>query len=184
MAYKFCSIALHGDRESAQAYFEDRAQLLPWTSEAREVWSATLRPIRHVGKVNFLDRNNPDLIYDCPPEAIPTGPLVVLTTAGFNEGEELDQRALDFYNGVGSVRASMTGMPGLHSQQVFTLDGADGMTVTLWRDFASLREFAYGPGAHKDHLMRQREGWADRTSFTRCVVERSDGVWHGSIPFA
>ena len=78
----------------------------------------------------------------------------------------------------------MTGMPGLHSQQTFTPDDADGFTVTLWKDFAAVREFAYGPGIHKDQLLRQKAGgFADRTSFTRCVVEQSQGTWHGSVPF-
>ncbi len=184
-AYKFCAVALHRDKESAAAYYEDRASIFNWLGDAKEVWSALLRPVRHVGEVNYLDREHPGLIYDCPAEAVPAGPLVVLTTAGFNQEGDWLERATAFSVGVTAVRVGMTGMPGLHSQQSFLMDGPDGLTVTLWKDFASVRDFAYGPGVHKDHLVRQKAGeFADRTSFTRCVVERSEGVWHGSIPFA
>jgi len=183
-AYKFGAIGLHKDKESAEAYYEQRDQILTWLGDAKEVWSALLRPVRHVGEVDFLDQANPGLIYDCPAEAVPQGPLVVITTAGFNRVGDWMERAIEFSTGVIAVRISMTGMPGLHSQQTFTPDDADGFTVTLWKDFAAVREFAYGPGIHKDQLLRQKAGgFADRTSFTRCVVERSQGTWHGSVPF-
>ncbi len=183
-AYKFCAIALHKDKESAEAYYEHREQILTWLGDAREVWSALLRPVRHVGDVDFLNRANPGLIFDCPTEAVPAGPLVVITTAGFIKEGEWMERAVEFGTGVTAVRTSMTGMPGLHSQQSFLQDDADGFTVTLWRDFSAVRDFAYGPGVHKDLLLRQKAGgFADRTSFTRYVVERSQGLWHGSEPF-
>ncbi len=183
-AYKFCAIALHKDKVSAEVYYEQLEQILPWLGDAREFWSALLRPLRHVGEVDFLDRACPGLIYDCPTEAVPSGPLVVITTAGFIKQGDWMERAVEFGTGVTAVRTSMTGMPGLHSQQSFLQDDADGFTVTLWRDFAAVRDFAYGPGVHKDHLLRQKAGeFADRTSFTRCVVERSQGLWHGSEPF-
>ena len=183
-AYKFGAIALHKDKESAESYHEQREQIITWLGDAKEVWSAVLRPVRHVGEVNFLDPVNPGLIYDCPAEAVPSGPLVVITTAGFIQEGDWMERAIEFSTGVIAVRISMTGMPGLHSQQTFTPDNADGFTVTLWRDFTAVRDFAYGPGIHKDQLLRQKAGnYADRTSFTRCVVERSQGLWHGSEPF-
>ncbi len=183
-AYKFGAIALHRDKESADSYYDARDKIFTWLADAKEVWSAVLRPIRHVGEVDFLDPVNPGLIYDCPAEAVPPGPLVVITTAGFVREGDWKERALDFSNGVTAVRIAMTGMPGLHSQQSFSLEGRDGFTVTIWKDFASVRDFAYGPGVHKDYHLRQRAGgFADRTSFTRCVVERSEGIWHGSEPF-
>lgn len=182
-AYKFGALALHADRASAEAYYEQRDQILTWLPEAKEVWSALLRPVRHIGEVDFLDRANPGLIFDCSTEAVPSGPLVVITTAGFVREGDWMQRAVEFGNGVSSVRASMTGVPGLHSQQSFMGEG-DGFTVTLWKNFDAVRDFAYAPGIHKDQLLRQKAGgFADRTSFTRCVVERCDGVWHGSEPF-
>ena len=84
------------------------------------------------------------------------------------------------------ARASMTGIEGLHSQQSFFFPGVlqyDPLTVTLWRDAASARAFAYGPGVHKTQMLRQREqNLADRTSFTRCRILRAEGTWHGRNP--
>jgi hypothetical protein len=59
----------------------------------------------------------------------------------------------------------------------------DPLTVTLWREAASARAFAYGPGVHKAQMLRQRaQNLADRTSFTRCHILRGEGTWHGRDP--
>lgn len=48
------------------------------------------------------------------------GAVVALTTSGWNVGEGLDMNRLrEFGAGVLAVRASMTGVPGLRSQQSF-----------------------------------------------------------------
>jgi hypothetical protein len=95
-------------------------------------------------------------------------------------------RVREFSNGVMSVRASMTAVDGLHSQQSFFFPGVleyDPITVTFWRDSASLRAFAYEAGVHRLQMERQREqNLAHRTSFTRCSVVRSEGTWHGTDP--
>ena len=183
-AYKFCAIALHEDLESAEAYYASRADTCGWFGDAKEVWSALLRPVRHVGEVNFLSKDEPGLVFHCPAEAVPVGPLIVITSAGFNREGDWLERATKFGEGVSAVRMGMTGLPGLISQQSFFLDDADGITVTMWKDFSAVRGFAYGPGVHKDNMMVQKAGeFADRTSFTRCVIEQSEGVWHGTEPF-
>jgi hypothetical protein len=80
----------------------------------------------------------------------------------------------------------MTGVDGLHSQQSFFFPGVlthDPITVTIWRDTVAVGKFAYGAGAHKMQLEKQRaQNLADRTSFTRCKILRSEGTWHGSNP--
>jgi hypothetical protein len=93
-------------------------------------------------------------------------------------------RVREFSNGVMSVRASMTGIAGLHSQQSFFFPDVleyDPITVTVWQRFDDLRTFAYGSGSHRIQLERQRATQlADRTSFTRCRVVRSEGTWYGT----
>lgn len=183
LAYKFVAVGLHSNLDSA---IEFSHRELPWESGAIEVWSGVLKPVRHVGKANFLDRDDPGEVFDCPGEALPSGPFVVMTSAGFEQSDGWQERAAEFGAGVAAVRISMTAVPGMHSQQSFFLNGSldvDGITLTFWRDFESMRKFAYGPGVHKDNLMRHKAGpLADRTSFTRFAVERSSGTWHGTDP--
>lgn len=184
-AFRFLVLALHSSEASANSLLENRKAAVPWLAEAVEVWSAVLRPFRHMGECNYLDPQSPGPMFGSladPPD--PQEPIVIITTAGWVVGNQLDMtRVREFSNGVLGVRASMTGVDGLHSQQSFFFPGVlqhDPVTVTLWRDSASARAFAYGPGVHKLQMQRQREqNLADRTSFTRLGVVRSEGTWHG-----
>lgn len=187
-AFRFLVLALHSDEASAHSSMENRRTIAPWLAEAVEVWSAVLRPFRHMGECNYLDQAFPGPIF-APLAALPdpAEPIVIITTAGWVVGDKLDMaRVREFSNGVLGVRASMTGVDGLHSQQSFFFPGVlqhDPVTVTLWRDSTSARAFAYGPGVHKTQMQRQREqNLADRTSFTRCRIVRGEGTWHGRDP--
>src|SRR5512140_1466148 len=56
-AFTFAMLGLHTDEDSARATVAARRTLAPWLDNAREVWSAVLRPFRHKGEVNWLDRD-------------------------------------------------------------------------------------------------------------------------------
>jgi hypothetical protein len=186
-AFTFLILGLHEDGASAQHFLADRAA---WLDEAQEVWSGILEPFRHHGAANYLDRACPGLLFESMmPASLSDGAVVALTTSGWNVGEGLDMnRVREFGAGVLAVRASMTGVPGLRSQQSFFFPGVleyDPITVTFWRDEASIRAFAYGQGSHRRQLDRHRtEGLADRTSFTRFQVLSSAGTWYGVDPVA
>src|SRR5688572_5996218 len=134
--------------------------------------------------------DNPGHVFESMmPDDLADGAVVALTTSGWNVGEDLDMnRVREFGAGVLAVRASMTGVPGLRSQQSFFFPGVlecDPVTLTFWRDEASIRAFAYGQGSHRRQLDRHRtEGLADRTSFTRFQVLSSAGTWYGVDPVA
>lgn len=49
-------LGLHRDAVSAQRLLEDYRRLAPWMIEAREAWGAVLRPFRHKGTANYLNR--------------------------------------------------------------------------------------------------------------------------------
>lgn len=190
-AFKFVTYGLHADEASANRTMDDRAKTLPWLSDASEVWSAVLVPIRHFGEANHIDPSNPGEEYSVggilthPADK----PLVVVTSVGWEYTEDLDMdRLREFSQGVTSVRVGMSGVAGLHSQQTFFFPSEprqDPITVTFWRDFAAMRDFAYGSGLHRHWVKRQREEkLGDRTSFTRFAVLRSEGTWHGVDPLA
>lgn len=186
-AFSFLLLGLHEDAAAARHFVASRPA---WFDQAREVWSGTLEPFRHHGACNYLDRGNPGLLFaSMMPAGLVDGPVVSLTTSGWNVGEGLDMnRVKEFGAGVLAVRASMTGVEGLRSQQSFFFPGVleyDPITVTFWRDEASIRAFAYGQGSHRRQLDRHRtEGLADRTSFTRFRILSSSGTWYGADPAA
>src|SRR4051812_41823054 len=181
-AFTFLILGLHEDAASAQRFLADR---VAWLDEAQEVWSGILEPFRHHGAANYLDPANPAPLFDSmAPADLVDGRVVALTTVGWNVGEGLDMdRVREFGAGVRAVRASMTGVPGLQSQQSFFFPGVlecDPLTLTFWRDEASIRAFAYGQGSHRRQLDRHRtEGLAARTSFTRFRILSSVGTWYG-----
>jgi hypothetical protein len=184
-AFAFLIIGLHADETSAHRALDDRRELAPWFEDAAEIWSAVLQPFRHTGVANYLDRALPGALFESlGPQPAAGAPIVVVTSAGWTVGENFDMnRVREFSTGVMGVRASMSGVAGLLSQQSFFFPRVlehDPITVTLWRDTASARAFAYGPGVHKEQMQRQNDqGLADRTSFTRCRVVRGEGTWHG-----
>jgi hypothetical protein len=186
-AFTFLILGLHEDLRSAQRFLADRA---PWLDDAGEVWSGILELFRHHGAANYLDPAHAGLLFESMmPADLGDGPVVALTTSGWSVGEGLDMnRVREFGAGVLAVRASMTGVPGLRSQQSFFFPGVlayDPITVTFWRDEASIRAFAYGQGSHRRQLDRHRaEALADRTSFTRFHVLSSSGTWYGEDPAA
>lgn len=189
VAFTFVVLGLHADAASARAFVEDRAACVPWLTDASEAWAGVLQPFRHHGASNYLDPANPGALFDTmTPDAGPGGPVVALTTVGWNrEGLDMN-RVREFGAGVMAVRMSMTGVPGMHTQHSFFFPGVlaiDPLTVTFWRDEASLRSFAYNQGSHRRQLDRLRaENLADRTSFTRFRVMESTGSWHGRNPVA
>jgi hypothetical protein len=189
-AFAFAMLGLHATADSAQRLFEDWRGVAPWMIEACEVWSAVLRPFRHKGEANHLNRDQPGPLFD-PAALLPApstdAPFVSITTSGWNVGPELDMnRVREFSTGVLAVRASMTAMRGLHSQQSFFFPRGleyDPATITIWKSQAALAEFAYGPGVHRLQMERQQERHlADRTSFTRYAVLAKQGTWYGSCP--
>ena len=181
-AFTFLILGLHEDAGSAQRFLANR---VAWLDEAQEVWRGILEPFRHHGAANYLDRADPGLVFaSMTPADLADGPVVALTTSGWNVAEGLDMnRVREFGAGVLAVRASMTGVPGLRSQQSFFFPGVlecDPLTLSFWRDEASVRAFAYGQGSHRRQLERHRaEGLADRTSFTRFRILSRAGTWYG-----
>jgi hypothetical protein len=187
-AFRFMLIGLHADEASALRFMNRGCEVIPWFSDAVETWSAVVRPFRHMGECNYLDQASPGPLFssvESPPD--PAEPIVIMTTVGWVLGPTLDMnRVAEFGKGAAGVRISMTGTPGLHSQESFFFPGAiqhDPLTVTLWHDSASARAFAYGPGVHRVQLQRLHdEKLSDRTSFTRCRIVHARGSWHGKFP--
>jgi hypothetical protein len=187
-AYRFLVLALHADEAAANWSLDNRSAVAPFFEDAVEVWGAVLKPFRHLGECNYLNAGAPGPLFATSESMVdPTEPIAIVTTVGWIVGENLDMnRVQQFSTGVLGVRASMTGTEGLHSQQSFFFPGVlkhDPVTVSLWRNFAAARTFAYGPGVHRDQMLRLREkNLADRTSFTRFHIQRAEGTWHGRNP--
>ena len=178
-------LGLFRNRETAVGALDHPETALPFLSDAIESWHAVLRPVAHRGQVKFNENVEPGLILEVAKHD-PGGPMIVLTSAGFDLGPDIDgDRIRDFLYNVERVRDWMGSADGLLVQQNFaSVQGRDdGFTFTVWRDDAAMQNFAYRPGLHREELDRYKtERTADRSSFTRCRAVRTAGSWGGVDP--
>lgn len=120
-AFKFLLLGIHQDEVSATRFIDHNKEISPWLNECNEIWTAVLQPFHHKGEANYLNTNTPGKLFEVLAESPGTNtPIVVLTTSGWVTGDNLDMnRVKEFSEGVLGVRASMTAVTGLHSQQSF-----------------------------------------------------------------
>ena len=180
-------VALYASRDAAERSFDDRAAFRPFLDRATENFHLLLQPFAHRGACNHLDPESPGLIFPTTGED-PGGALVVMTTAGFDLGPDLDlQRVVKFRFNVDRVREAAAAADGNLARLAVTpwRRGEDGMTMTVWRDDAAMTRFAYAKGEHRENIdWYKAEHAADRTSFTRFRALRSAGQWDGRDPIA
>jgi hypothetical protein len=178
-------VGLYCERRDAEAALDDPSAFLPFLDRLAEAWHVLLQPTAHRGECNHLDPNAAGLLFEVD-GADPGGPLVVMTTVGFDLGPAFDlDRVIAFRRGVDRVREVFAHSDGILAHRVFAphVRGEDGVTMTLWRDEHAMFAFAYRPGLHRTEINRYKaEQTADRTSFTRFRALRTSGSWAGGDP--
>lgn len=183
----WCAVGLYRQRTDAQRAVATPEEFMPFLAQATEAWHALLLPVANRGECNHLDPAAPGLMLQ-PAASDPGGPLVVVTTAGFDRGPDFSlARVISFRRAVDAVRDTVAGMDGNLARQVFTphVVGPDGFTCTVWRDDKAMMAYAYRPGRHRTVMERYKaEQTADRTSFSRFRVLECHGQWEGRCPIA
>lgn len=179
------AVGLYRELAEAQAGVASRLEYLPFLPEAVESWHAVLAPFAHKGECNHLDRSQPGSLFEVgSPDS--GGSCLVITTAGFVLGPDFKvERAIDFRRHVDMTEERLRQADGCRRTGVFTPHtvGDDGMTISIWRDDASMLAAAYRPGPHRAQVDRHlAEPVVDRTSFTRFRVLDSCGQWDGADP--
>src|SRR5690606_4215275 len=142
------------DEAAARAVVDDPSRSLAFQGETLQSWHALLCPINHRGKTNWF-ANDDGSAPIAPSETDPGGPLLVLTTAGFDPlpPDELKAdlpRRVDFIRNVEEVRNCFATAPGNLARGVFQMAtmAEDGCTFSLWASDALMMESAYRPGIH------------------------------------
>jgi heme-degrading monooxygenase HmoA len=178
----WCGIGLFEDLPSAERALEAPEAHMPSLGEASEAWHALLCPTAHHGEANLLASQHPGALFNVHAKDA-GGAMFVITTAGFELRAKSDfARLIDFRRRVHGMRRVIAEAPGSLAHQVFAPQdpGDDAITMSLWRDEASMLQFAYRPGPHRIEVDRQKsEQTVDRSSFTRFRVLRSAGRWNG-----
>jgi len=175
-------LGIYDRPDDAETIFTAAREHLPFLAETVEEWHAVAVPFTHRGQVNWRGAVEDGTAIRVTTQP-PVGPLVVITSAGYNgRGREQWPRIERFVKGIQDVlefygeydgnlrRASTSG----------GYDTKDGFTVTLWRDDKAMHQAAYDKGVHRTFMDMSRDGSLfDRSSFTRARLLKSIGSWDG-----
>ena len=175
-------LGIYNDRNAAETMVTAPQQHLPFLSETVEQWHALLLPFAHRGVVNWRGTVQDGLAIR-PTFQKPEGPLVVITSAGFNSLRS-DQRPrfARFNRGIQNVVKFYNQVEGNLRRDVFVgeFDRRDGFTVSIWQDANAMLQGAYHNGTHRILMDESCDGsFFDRSSFTRARLISSSGSWDG-----
>jgi hypothetical protein len=171
-------------REAAEAMVASPGDAMPWLGETVTAWHCLAVPVAHRGAVIWRgDLQKNDAVRAAPVD--PGGPLIVLTSAGFNSRDAATlPRIKRFVAGVVEVLEAYGAQPSNLRRAAFRspLDKRDGFTISIWRSDDEMRKAAYHPGTHRSRLDEDNAGLlSDRSSFTRLRAIRSWGDWDGDV---
>jgi hypothetical protein len=177
-------VGIWSDRAAAEAMLASPADAMPWLDETSTAWHCLAVPISHRGTVNwrgFLQKNEAVR----PSSLDPGGPLIVLTSAGFESRDaEVLPRIKQFVSGVVEVLDAYGKEASNLRRAAFRggFDGSDGFTMSLWHSDEGMGQAAYQPNAHRTRVDQNKAGLlSDRTSFTRLRAISSGGDWDGEV---
>ena len=169
--------AVWEDEAALDAFLERSDVTRRWDALAREQYHVRLEPLRAHGTWAGVA---PFGTY-VRPSGDPDGRVAILTRAAIR------LRSLRaFYGAIAPPAIDLGEQPGvLASVGVGELPLARQATFSLWEDWASVREYAYGRPAHREVLRRTRaEGWYSEELFARFRPYGSSGTWGGTDPLA
>jgi hypothetical protein len=170
-------ISLHADLASATDAMHETWGPPSWESGTR--WSAVLEPFRHRGAVQWLNPNDPGPVLAVTDHRRPAGRCVVMTTAGWEMGNDFDwSRPIDFTRRIDEVVSQLDTVPGLQYWRNLTFPmPSAGMTLSIWDDVEAMQAFAYQPGIHKPHMEHHwTHPLGDYDSYTRFRIVDEIGI--------
>jgi hypothetical protein len=176
----WCAVGFFTELADAELALENKDRLMPFLKDTEKSLHLLLRPFRHNGECNHLERDAPGEIFEVS-EAALGGALVVLTTAGYKLGFEANMdRIVPFRHKVDHAGAWMSDLEGCFFGRAFTPHtvGYDGFTVSVWRSDEDMLHACYRAGLHRNYVDGQKiASDFDRSSFTRFRILDSMGNW-------
>ena len=177
-------VGIWHSRHAAEAMVTSPGDAKPWLTETDAARHCLSIPFSHRGAVNwrgYLQKG--DAVRVAPND--PGGPLIVLTSAGFETRDEATlPRIKRFVAGVVDVLDDYGEQESNLRRGAFRagFDGRDGFTLSLWQSDQGMQQAAYKPGAHRTRIDEDKAGLlSDRTSFTRLRAIHSSGDWDGEV---
>ncbi|MDP2816839.1 MAG: hypothetical protein Q8O29_00910 [Polaromonas sp.] len=169
--------------------------LSAWTNES-EVDSFLSAPTTHVPALGIASelwrlklvpymQRGAEILPLAPHDTRPRSdePIVIITTIGPYSREE---DALTAFQRAHCSRSSLLQAEGLLHEMLlvpYPPMATDLFTITIWRNERAAQTWAYRTDSHRAAMEFYKAGSEKpRVSFTRCLIERSEGGWRGREP--
>ena len=168
--------AMFGVWESREALeeYQDSALRRSHRDRAEESYTAVLRPLRWRGRWGGVD----------PFAGVAAGEASGRPIASVTRARIRPRHLRAFWANVPDASRGLHANPGLlASVGVGEVPLLHQATFTLWRDAASLRDYAYRGEGHREAISRSgKQGWFAEELFARFEVLGSGGLWDGRDP--
>ncbi|MGV3539898.1 MAG: spheroidene monooxygenase [Rufibacter sp.] len=172
--YRYGLMATWSSPAAAEDFFLGHPLLEEYRQHTFEQYHLALQPLQAHG---LWSGQNPFTSETVP--APPNEPIAVLTRASIKL-----TKALDFWKHVPQASASLDHAQGLLAS--IGLGEAPFLrqaTFSLWKDEASMKEYAYRMAAHREVIKNTRtRGWYSEELFARFTPLHSEGTWNGADP--
>lgn len=161
--------------EHAEAFLSTSDIMREYRLRSSELWTAYLRSTNVHGQ---WDGNNPFRVEDTGPAP---GPVMVLTRAAIKWS-----KVLSFWRFVPHSQQTLKENGGLlFTKGVGEVPVVQMATISLWKDLASLKKFAYESEGHREAIRRTSVlKWYKEELFARFRPYRSVGTWNGKDQLA
>lgn len=164
------------NESEVDAFWSDPTTHVPILGTASELWRLKLVPYM---------RRGADILPVAPrhTKLQSDEPIVIITTIGPYSREE---DALTAFHRAHSSRSSLVQAEGLLHEMLlipYPPMATDLFTITIWRNERAAQAWAYRTDSHRAAMEFYKAGGEKpRVSFTRCLIERSEGGWRGREP--
>ncbi len=163
------------EEEEAAQHFFDRSELMQkYRQHVTESWTLYMRNVSAHGKWAGSNPFKPAHLPD-------TGdrPIAVITRANIRPN-----KMYQFWKFVPTSERPLRESPGLlYTKGIGEVPLFQMATFSLWKDFESLKVFAYESSEHREAIKKTRVlNWYSEELFSRFVPYRSIGSWADVVP--
>ncbi len=156
--------------DAAQFFFESSHLMQQYSNHTSEIFTLYMKNISAGG--TWVGKNPFEKGADLDPKL----PIAVITRATIKWNW-----LIRFWKYVPTSQEALDGNEGLiYTKGVGEVPIVQMATFSLWKDFESVKKFAYNSKQHKEAIRRTRKNeWYKEELFSRFLPYRSTGTWDG-----
>ena len=166
----YCLLQVWESEEAAQAFFDHSDLMKKYTIHTAELFTLYMKSISASG--TWVGENP----FEKAADLDPTLPIAIITRATIKWNW-----LLRFWKYVPISEEGLNGNEGLiYTKGVGEVPVVQMATFSLWKDFESVKQFAYKSKQHQEAIRKTRKyDWYSEELFSRFQPYKSIGTWEG-----